>query len=38
MTAYANALRSMRGDRIPIVCALYYVALDRLEIVGHLDK
>jgi ATP-dependent exoDNAse (exonuclease V) beta subunit len=35
--AYAVALRALRNDRLPIICALYYMALDRLEIVARLD-
>ncbi len=37
MLAYANALRALRNDNLPVICALYYVALDLLEIVARLD-
>jgi ATP-dependent helicase/nuclease subunit A len=37
MQTYATAVRALRKDNLPVICALYFVAMDRLDIVTRLD-
>jgi ATP-dependent exoDNAse (exonuclease V) beta subunit len=37
MQTYATAVRALRKDNLPVICSLYFVAMDRLDIVSRLD-